>query len=621
MFATKNLRSALYIVTCLMLAGAIMLSGCGQATSTPAATQANSAPTQAGVSATQPGSEAQQGPTAAPGTKKIRLSLVLGDMSNPFFSTLGDAAKAEAQAAGNVDLTVLGATTLEEQVKAVEDQISAKVDLIGVAPIDAQGITPTVEKANAAGIPIITVDENAAGGQVEAYIATDNVQGGALAGEWLVKAMDGKGKLAIIEGGAGSSTNNARLQGLHSVIDGTDIQVVASLPADWARDKGLQVMNDILTANPDLSAVMAMNDEMALGAVQAIKAAGKQDQIKLVGYNGALEAIKSVYTGDLAADVVQYPEEMGKLYVDWGIRILNGQKPPNVNIHPAVSVVDTQIAHKAIAAISGQALVYPSVAGYVPTKKIRVSLVLGDMSNPFFSTLGDAAKAEAQAAGNVDLTVLGATTLEEQVKAVEDQISAKVDLIGVAPIDAQGITPTVEKANAAGIPIITVDENAAGGQVEAYIATDNVQGGALAGEWLVKAMDGKGKLAIIEGGAGSSTNNARLQGLHSVIDGTDIQVVASLPADWARDKGLQVMNDILTANPDLSAVMAMNDEMALGAVQAIKAAGKQDQIKLVGYNGALEAIKSVYTKDLAADVRSNTPRKWGSCLWIGPAGF
>ena len=523
-------------------------------------------------------------------------------MSNPFFSTVGDAAKVAAAAAGNVDLTVLGSNSLEDQVKAVEDMISSKVDLIGVAPFDAQGITPTVEKANAAGIPVITVDETAAGGKVDAYIATDNVQGGQLAGEWLVKAMGGKGKLAIIEGGAGSSTNNARLQGLHGVIDKSDIKVVASLPADWARDKGLQVMNDILTANPDLNAVFAMNDEMGLGALQAIKAAGKEGQVKLVSYNGALEAIKSVDDGGLAADVVQYPEEMGKLFVEWGGRILNGEKPPQVNIHPSVSVVDTQLARKSMAAITGQPLVYSKTTDFHPNKPIRVGLVLGDMSNPFFSTVADAAKATAAAAGNVDLTVLGSNSLEDQVKAVEDMISSKVDLIGVAPFDAQGITPTVEKANAAGIPVITVDETAAGGKVDAYIATDNVQGGQLAGEWLVKALGGKGKLAIIEGGAGSSTNNARLQGLHGVIDKSDIKVVASLPADWAHDKGLQVMNDILTANPDLNAVFAMNDEMGLGALQAIKAAGKEGQVKLVSYNGALEAIKSVYDGGLAADV-------------------
>jgi ribose transport system substrate-binding protein len=318
----------------------MILAGCVSPTQTPTQPQATDA---------QP-----QATTVPQSSGKLRFGLVLGDMSNPFFSTVADAAKAAAAAAGNIELVVLGSNNLEEQVKAVEDMISSKVDLIGVSPFDAQGITPTVEKANAAGIPVITVDENAAGGKVSAYIATDNVEGGRLAGEWIVKAMGGKGKMAILEGGAGSSTNNARLEGLHSVIDGTAIEVVASLPADWARDKGLQVMNDILTGNPDLSLVMAMNDEMALGALQAIKAAGKENQIKLVGYNGALEAIKSVHDNGLAADVVQYPEEMGKLYIVWGIRILNGENPPEVHIKPAVSVVDSQLLQKLRLAVTGK---------------------------------------------------------------------------------------------------------------------------------------------------------------------------------------------------------------------------------------------------------------------------
>jgi ribose transport system substrate-binding protein len=97
-----------------------------------------------------------------------------------------------------------------------------------------------------------------------------------------------------------------------------------------------------------------MNDEMGLGALQAIKAAGKEGQIKLESYNGALEAIKSVYDGGLAADVVQYPEEMGKLFAEWAVRILNGEKPPQVNIHPSVSVVDTQLLKKLNLAVTGQ---------------------------------------------------------------------------------------------------------------------------------------------------------------------------------------------------------------------------------------------------------------------------
>ena len=348
--------SIFYPALAILLVFALLLASCTTPTSPPAqpttpAEEPQPAETEAPAQPEEPAAT-EEAPAQPATGGNYRFGLVLGDMSNPFWGTVADAAKAAAESAGNVELTVLGSTNLEEEVKAVEDLISSQVDVIGVAPWDAQGIVPTIEKANAAKIPVICVDETAAGGQIEAYIATDNVEGGTLAGEWLVKAMEGKGKLAIIEGGAGSSTNLARLEGLHSVIDGTDIEVVSSLPADWVRDKGLQVMNDILTANPELDAVMAMNDEMALGALEAIKAAGREDEISLVGYNGALEAIKSVYDGGLAADVVQYPEEMGRLYVEWGLRILNGEKPPELHIKPPVNVVDTLLLLKLYQAVS-----------------------------------------------------------------------------------------------------------------------------------------------------------------------------------------------------------------------------------------------------------------------------
>ncbi|MFC2043141.1 sugar ABC transporter substrate-binding protein [Chloroflexota bacterium] len=589
-----------YFVFSIVIILAFMLTSCASPTQPPEPVETEEVAQESQPPEGEPEETEAQEPPAASGA--VRLGLVLGDMSNPFWGTVAEGAQAAADSAGNVELTVLGSQNLEDEVKVFEDLISTQVDVIGVAPWDAQGIVPSVEKANEANIPVITVDETAAGGEIVAYIATDNVEGGRKAGEWLAKAMGGTGKLAILEGGAGSSTNNARLEGLLSVIDETDVEVVASLPADWVRDKGLQVMNDILTANPELDAVMAMNDEMALGALEALKAAGRDNEVVIVGYNGALEAIKSVYDGGLGADIVQYPEQMGSLFVEWALKTLNGEQPPEFHIKPNVDVVDTQFTRKAMAAITGQPLDVSANLNISPESAVRLGLVLGDMSNPFWGTVAEAAQAAADSAGNVELTVLGSQNLEDEVKVFEDLISTQVDVIGVAPWDAQGIVPSVEKANEANIPVITVDETAAGGEIVAYIATDNVEGGRKAGEWLAKAMGGTGKLAILEGGAGSSTNNARLEGLLSVIDETDVEVVASLPADWVRDKGLQVMNDILTANPELDAVMAMNDEMALGALEALNAAGREDEVLIVGYNGALEAIKSAYDGGLASDV-------------------
>jgi len=190
------------------------------------------------------------------------------------------------------------------------------------------------------------------GGKVVSYIGTDNKLGGKLAGEWMVDRINGKGKIAIIEGGAGSSTNVDRCEGFRSVIDQyPEIEVVASVPADWARDKGLKAMSDIIAGHPDLKAVMAMNDEMAIGAMEALKAAGASANVILCGYNGADEAIKYAYEGTMSATIVQFPEEMGKLYVENAIRVIEGLGTPADHLKPQVMAMDSVFIKKIINAI------------------------------------------------------------------------------------------------------------------------------------------------------------------------------------------------------------------------------------------------------------------------------
>jgi len=290
--------------------------------------------------------------------KEYRFGMALQTLQNPFYLSLKGAAEKAAAELGNVKLFAVGAehsTDLTNQVKQIEDFIQMKMDVIGVVAIERKGIIPTIEKVNRAGIPVITIDTDADGGKRECYIATDNVLGGRLGAQWIIKALHGKGKIAILEGAPGSQVNFLRLEGFRSEIErAKGIHVASSLTAKWRRDEGMRVMNDILTAHPDLDAVMALNDEMALGALEALRARGKLKQIKLVGYNGAAEAIQQVYRGNMAADVVQYPERMGELFVHWALKIAQGEKPPadlpktlttppTIHIDSGVAVVDTPL--------------------------------------------------------------------------------------------------------------------------------------------------------------------------------------------------------------------------------------------------------------------------------------
>jgi len=305
--------------------------------------------------------------------KEFRFGMAMQTLQNPFYLSMKAGAEKAAAELGNVKLTIVGAehsTDLTSQVKQIEDFIQMKMDVIGVVAIEKKGIIPTIEKVNKAGIPVITVDTDADGGRRECYIATDNVLGGRLAAQWIAHALNGQGKIAILEGAPGSQANFLRMGGFKPEIDKVKgIQVVSSLTAKWRRDEGMRVMNDIITAHPDLDAVMAMNDEMALGALEALRTRNKLKQVQLVGFNGAFEAIQQVYRGNMAADVVQYAERMGELYVHWAVKIANGEKvpqhlpktetnPPTIHIDSGVAVVDQALLQikvaPALKAISGE---------------------------------------------------------------------------------------------------------------------------------------------------------------------------------------------------------------------------------------------------------------------------
>ncbi|RPJ02297.1 MAG: sugar ABC transporter substrate-binding protein, partial [Deltaproteobacteria bacterium] len=296
--------------------------------------------------------------------KEFRFGMAMQTLQNPFYLSMKAGAEKAAAELGNVKLTIVGAehsTDLTSQVKQIEDFIQMKMDVIGVVAIEKKGIIPTIEKVNKSGIPVITVDTDADGGKRECYIATDNILGGRLGAQWIAKTLHGKGKIAILEGAPGSQANFLRMEGFKPEIDKVKgIQVVSSLTAKWRRDEGMRVMNDIMTAHPDLNAVMAMNDEMAMGALEALRTRNKLKQVRLVGFNGAFEAIQQVYRGNMAADVVQYPERIGELFVHWAVRIAQGEKapqdlpktptnPPTIHIDSGEAVVDKHLIQLKVA--------------------------------------------------------------------------------------------------------------------------------------------------------------------------------------------------------------------------------------------------------------------------------
>ncbi|MDI6868685.1 MAG: ribose ABC transporter substrate-binding protein RbsB [Coprothermobacterota bacterium] len=264
-------------------------------------------------------------PSPTPTAKKITLGLVLSTLNNPFFVTLRDGAQAEANKLG-VSLIVMDSQNdSAKEASNIEDLISRKVDAILVNPTDADAVVPSIKKANDAKIPVFTIDRGANGGVIVSHIASDNVAGGKMAGEYLAKALNGKGKVVELEGIAGTSAARDRGQGFNEVMKNyPDIQIVARQTADFDRAKGLSVFENILTAQPEINGVFAHNDEMVLGAIQAAEAAGRTGII-FVGFDAIDDAIKAVKDGKLAATVQQQPALMGQLGVQTAVDYLNGK--------------------------------------------------------------------------------------------------------------------------------------------------------------------------------------------------------------------------------------------------------------------------------------------------------
>lgn len=254
------------------------------------------------------------------------IGFAISTLDNPFFVDLKDGAEAKAAELGITLRIVDAQDDPARQLSGIEDLIARKVDLILVNPTDSAAVVPAVLAANRAGIPVITVDRGAEGGDVLAHVASDNVLGGRMAGEFIAQLLGGKGKVVEIEGIPGTSAARERGQGFGEVMaQYPGIEVVARQEAGFDRARGLTVMENILQAQPEIDVVFCHNDEMALGALIAIQAAGRADRIKVVGFDATDDAVKAVQEGRMLATVAQQPRLMGALAVEVAVKALQGE--------------------------------------------------------------------------------------------------------------------------------------------------------------------------------------------------------------------------------------------------------------------------------------------------------
>jgi ribose transport system substrate-binding protein len=251
------------------------------------------------------------------------MAMVVSTLNNPFFVTMKEGAEAKAKELGYNLIVLDSQNDPSKELSNVEDLTVRGVKAILINPTDSDAVSNAIRMANRANIPVLTLDRGASRGEVVSHIASDNVAGGEMAGKYIMEKVGEKARVIQLEGIAGTSAARERGQGFMQAVDTYKMDLLSSQPADFDRTKGLNVMENLLAANPDVQAVFAQNDEMALGALRAVQASGKD--ILIVGFDGTEDGLAAVKRGMLGATIAQQPSLIGALGVETAVKVLKGE--------------------------------------------------------------------------------------------------------------------------------------------------------------------------------------------------------------------------------------------------------------------------------------------------------
>ncbi len=265
-------------------------------------------------------------PTAA----KPRVAVVVKALDSEFWLQLKKGVDSAAAAHPELEVSIMAPPReidIDQQVALLENQVAKKVAVLVVAPAGVGQVVPVLERGRAAGIPVILVDTDAPWEPKLSFVGTDNRLGGRLAGDFLVKRLNGRGRVALLTGIPGVETHEARAVGFREALAAAPaVRIVAEQPANSERALAMTVMENILTSNPQLDAVFATNDQMALGAMEALSARGRAGTVDVVAFDAGREVLSQIQAGKIAAAVAQRPFQMGRQSVEAAARVLRGQQ-------------------------------------------------------------------------------------------------------------------------------------------------------------------------------------------------------------------------------------------------------------------------------------------------------
>ena len=265
---------------------------------------------------------------------QIVIGCTLQNMSEEFMTMLRGAMEIQLKEYNDVKLIINdGEGKPDKQASQLDSFIAQKVDAVIICPIDSGALAPAVKAVSDAGIPVITCSADVDGDQGQVWVGSENENGGEIEAKYVVDRLGGKGNIAVLRGPLGAFAEQGRFAGYERVLkNNPNVKIVFDQTANWQREQAMSLVENLLTSGTQIDAILCQNDGMALGALEAVKAAGKKDKIVIAGIDAIKDALDSIKKGELDATCFQDAIGQGKGALDMAVRAARGEKIQRTNI-------------------------------------------------------------------------------------------------------------------------------------------------------------------------------------------------------------------------------------------------------------------------------------------------
>lgn len=534
-----------------------------------------------------------------------KIALVMKALSNPFFYKMELGAKRYAEE-NYISLEVFGIQNevdVDHQINIIESLIARNYGAIVLAPADSDKLVDVCKKAIDNGITVINID-NPLNKAILAdhnitipFIGSDNRAGGRLIGNYLKRKLSGKGNVIVIEGIRGVKNAELRKSGfIEAVTTNSSVRIIASETGNWNTEEAFSVTMKLLQNHPDVDAVFCANDKMAIGALQALDMVNTGRKILLTGYDNIDSVRNEMENGRINATIEQHPEQMGAYGVMLAEKRLRGEVIPDKMPTP-IDIITHEHFNK------------------------KIAFSISNTKNPFFFSMIRGAKEAADLYG-MDLIIKDADNENsQQLMDITEFMRQKADLIVINPTNAESVIPAIEMAQMKKIPVITVDRKSAGGKILSHVACDNREGGRIAARLIARHLKGKGRILEIEGIPGTSATHERGYGFNDELKKfSGLKVVSREVANFNRNESKSVVVKQIREGLQFDAVFAHNDNMIIGAMDALNSKNTTHGKILIGFDGIKDAVFAVKAGKITATI-AQQPEMMGKMAIDATADF